>query len=687
MRAILLLALAATAWSQRILFDDEQGECVSDTFDTSPLKFDFQLDAASIAAIIAATPGGSIGRNVEGFGIAVPTASNSDTSVSFGARGRTLRRLTPNAYADNLDVPRGTCLEDSDGNFVGVCLDQRANKRSDGTFAGSNLPNPRTISEVVSTSTGVIASRRNLHDLTGHFGQFLAHDTTLVPEGGPDDQFDIVVPEGDPVFDPEGTGEQLMGFRRAIRELRCTGSNPRGTLIPPKSPERPREHNNEISSFIDATMIYGGTNGREALLRSNSPSRPGQLSVSAGNLLPFNNFPPSNDANQDNPRGVPNGEQFFGGDVRTNEAPGLSLLITIFVREHNRLAKHHAIFLKKLGKVVKSDVVFAWAKNMLIAELQNIAYNEWLPALFGEEFEEFTAHDPTIQPDLFAEFSAATRRFGHSLINGFIPVVLGFNKLRGCHRADLATHLFNTVALINRQDGGIEPILRGILCIRSQQMDTVVTPGLQQRLFAAEEGEAERDLVALNIMRGREHGIAGYNEIRVALGLEKLTKFSEINPADPELVRRLVLAYGGNIDNIDLFIGALAEAPAAVEHGEGHAEFGETLRAMFKLQFRNIRNSDSRFFSLAMTSASKKMLPSFGDIIRRNSRVYPANLFPSHSIFFHPLFCRAVREFQCVPRSNRKEHLFCDKVYELPDLANSTQPTHPSQSFPWRLAV
>lgn len=48
-----------------------------------------------------------------------------------------------------------------------------------------------------------------------------------------------------------------------------------------------------------------------------------------------------------------------------------------------------------------------------------------------------------------------------------------------------------------------------------------VTPGLQQNLFPAEPDLPERDLVAINIMRAREHGIADYNSVRAALGLKR----------------------------------------------------------------------------------------------------------------------------------------------------------------------
>ena len=39
-----------------------------------------------------------------------------------------------------------------------------------------------------------------------------------------------------------------------------------------------------------------------------------------------------------------------------------------------------------------------------------------------------------------------------------------------------------------------------------------------------------RDLAALNIMRGRDNGLADYNTVRKCFGLPMINHFSEINP-------------------------------------------------------------------------------------------------------------------------------------------------------------
>ncbi len=69
------------------------------------------------------------------------------------------------------------------------------------------------------------------------------------------------------------------------------------------------------------------------------------------------------------------------GDSRVNELPQLTVVQTIWMREHNRIAR----VLNNLNPTWSSEIVFQEARRIVIAELQHITYNEFLPALLGIE--------------------------------------------------------------------------------------------------------------------------------------------------------------------------------------------------------------------------------------------------------------------------------------------------------------
>src|SRR6185369_6459844 len=97
-------------------------------------------------------------------------------------------------------------------------------------------------------------------------------------------------------------------------------------------------------------------------------------------MLPFNNsatfptgtLPMANDAHL-----VPNSQLFAAGDVRANENIELTSLHTLFVREHNRIAG----LIASANPRLSDEQVYQQARSWVIAEMQSITYNQWLPAL------------------------------------------------------------------------------------------------------------------------------------------------------------------------------------------------------------------------------------------------------------------------------------------------------------------
>src|SRR5262249_6047703 len=218
-----------------------------------------------------------------------------------------LLRFAPAAYADGISAP---------------------------VVGSPARPSPRAISNAVvaQTTEERIFSDREMSAMIYGWGQFLDHDLDLTRGASPSEPLNLPVPAGDPFFDPNNTGTQVIFFGRSKSFLDANGV---------------RQQPNEITAFIDASMVYGSDNFVANALRSHVG---GRLRTSEGadgilgnadDLLPFNNttylpdgpIPLANDSHI-----VPNSQLFAAGDFRTNENIELTSLHTLFMREHNRLA-------------------------------------------------------------------------------------------------------------------------------------------------------------------------------------------------------------------------------------------------------------------------------------------------------------------------------------------------------------
>ena len=66
-------------------------------------------------------------------------------------------------------------------------------------------------------------------------------------------------------------------------------------------------------------------------------------------------------------------------------------------------------------------------------------------------------------------------------------------------------------------EGGIDPIIRGAVRNRNQEIDAKIVDELRNFLFL--NNGRSLDLAAINIQRGRETGIPDFNTVRQKLGL------------------------------------------------------------------------------------------------------------------------------------------------------------------------
>ena len=492
-------------------------------------------------------------RSIDGGG-------NNVLHLQIGQAGSRLMRLVPPAYADGAS-----------------------------TLAGQKRLSAREISNIVSTQDDLIPNDQWASDFLWQWGQFIDHDIDLTDGVDPPEPAPIPVPSGDPFFDPQGTGLAAIAFNRSIYDPSTGGDI-----------ENPRQQINEITAWIDASNVYGSDEERAEALRTMDGT--GRLRTSDGGLLPMNVDALPN-------AGGDSAELFLAGDVRANENVGLLSMHTLFVREHNRIAD----VLRSRYGWWSGERLYQEARRYVGALMQVITYEEYLPALLGENaLEPYRGYRYEVDASISNVFSSAIYRYGHSAVSPQL-LRIGANGQPTRDGPLVLREAFFTPQTIIEQ-GGIEPILRGLSMQRCESIDPYVINDLRNFLFGP-PGSGGFDLVSLNIQRGRDHGLADYNSVRTALGLAPKATFAEIS-SDPNLVARLRRAYS-SVDDIDVWVGALAEDPLP------GAMVGELIYTIVKEQFEALRDGDRYWYERSFPRHVVRALRAtrLADVIRRNTNI------------------------------------------------------------------
>ncbi|MGE3817830.1 MAG: peroxidase family protein [Isosphaeraceae bacterium] len=495
----------------------------------------------------------------------VDGTGNNLANPDWGSAGSNFLRLAAAAYADGLSSP-----------------------------AGSDLPSARVVSNAIADQGGQdVISARMLSAMIYAWGQFLDHDLDLTA-GGSTESFPIGVPQGDPWFDPAGTGASTIRLTRSAFD-------------PATGVSSPREQVNMVTAWLDGSMVYGSDATTAAALRTFSG---GRLKMDEGGLLPTNDastFPDgalgmANDAHR-----VSDDQLFAAGDVRANENVELTSLHTLFVREHNRLADA----IQAANPSMTDEEIHQRARARVIGEIQAITFNEWLPALLGPgAIAPYQGYDPSVNPGISNEFATAAFRLGHSLLgddveflnDAGLPVAEEIGLKDAFSNPDLIRAL------------GIDSVLKYLASDPASELDTMVVDGVRNFLFGP-PGSGGLDLVSLNVQRGRDHGLADYNAVREAIGLARVTSFDQItsNRALQETLRSLY----ETVDDVDLWVGGLAE-----DHVAG-GSVGPTFRAILADQFTRLRDGDRFWYENALSGDELREVNSttLAEVIERNTRL------------------------------------------------------------------
>ncbi|XP_057290750.1 eosinophil peroxidase-like [Hydractinia symbiolongicarpus] len=412
------------------------------------------------------------------------------------------------------------------------------------------------------------------------YGQFLDHDMSLTPHGA-----------GSSCENPKCVNGSLEDFQYPCfpiitsreKELGCH-KFVRSSAVCQHGDEREvRNQINTITSYIDASNVYGSSINQlrkvrkigRRIAKHNNRSFLGRglLKIEHNGLLPFD----TSTTGCETPGGC-----FLTGDERGNENIALTSFHTLFVREHNRLAKQ----LKIVNPYWSGRRIFRVTRKIIGAIYQHITYNEYVPTL--ADLKTYSGYKSDVDASISSAFSTAAFRFGHSLIKNSWPQLdKNFDELYPS--ISLRASFFDGTALINH---GVEPTLMGLMGNYSEDVDMQFTTGVSQKLFIPPGRPGFSNLASVNIQRGRDHGLPGYNEWRKFCGLPKAVNFLDLGKDIPneKTIIAMEQLYGSVDNHIDLFAAGLAE-----KHLPGKI-VGPTFSCIMKKQFEDLRDGDRYFY-------------------------------------------------------------------------------------------
>jgi hypothetical protein len=518
-------------------------------------------------------------------------------------------------------------------------------------------PSPRFVSNRVFNDLGVnVFSENGLSQWAWAWGQFLDHDMGLrVETGGP--QATLPFDAGDPL---ERFQNDLGGIPFS-RTPAAPGTGVKGV---------PRQQTDRTTSYIDASNIYGTTRARLDWLRAGRLD--GDPGDNAAHLMLPGGYLPRPGA-RGRPKSAPfmqltgplmgnPGDAAVAGDVRANDNHALTAIQTLFAREHNRIV---ALLPRRLAPETRFQV----ARRVVSAEEQFITYHEFLPAL-GVRLPRYRGYRPRVDAGISQEFAVVGFR-AHSMIHGdfnarvpagrLSPEQISALREQGMRVREKGTEVLVQTPLTASfgnpdlvRELGLGPVLRSLAEEHQYRNDELIDDALRSVLFQVPKPGAVSstcgipqanpscytgvlDLGAIDIQRGRDHGIPTYNRLRRAYGLAPARSFAALtgeptqsftdpaiaasdplddprildftaffdaagNQIDPEVVdpsaaqRRSTLAARlkaiyGNVSRLDAIVGMMAEP-----HIPG-SDLGPLQRAIWRRQFRALRDGD-RFFYL-----------------------------------------------------------------------------------------
>ena len=449
-------------------------------------------------------------------------------------------------------------------------------------------PNPREISRKLLTRQHPMKEVKFLNLLAAAWIQFENHDWINHGENMPDEVYEIPLAEDDP-------------FRKRFRQTKLFvgKTQPDPTRTP--FDQTPITFINEVTHWWDGSQIYGSDQETVDRLRSGVN---GKIKLQEDGTLPLTR----------------NGVEDTGF-VR-NWWLGLSLLHTLFVREHNaicdRLKPRYPHWddnrLFNVGRLINAAVMakihsVEWTPAILPNHVLSTALHaNWfglLTNLLRSDKHRQTLSDINVRnPEMGGVVGNPINKHGGDYglteefveiyrLHSLLPETLKLTRLDGNGKVE-EVPLSKTRQAGSRkvtQRFAMADLLYSFGRMHPGQLVLNNYPKFLQELSIP--GNPVFDMGVVDILRARERGVPRYNEFRRQLGLNPIRTFEDLTD-DAEQVRKLKEVYGdqpGDVEMLDLMIGTLGEGHRPTGFG-----FGETMFQIFILNATRRLQSD-RFYT------------------------------------------------------------------------------------------
>ena len=462
---------------------------------------------------------------------------NNVQNPNWGVANRRYLRYLPPDYGDGISIPR----QDSGNQFLPSARQVSLTVHSD-----SDLPHP------------------HLMAVTAIWGEFTYHDLSHTPQmAGFLGQrlkccgvtFESFHPECYPIKIP--TNDSAYGDLG----LKCQEYTRSGTASRTGCTLGPREQINQVTAYLDGSVIYGSSKEESEELRlfTGGLLRVQRLEAqdASRDLLPA-------DDNTIDCAAEGGSKCFKAGDVRVNEHIGLVAIHTLWMRQHNRIARQ----LADINPHWNDEQLFQETRRIIGAQIQHITYSEYLPVILGKAVVDkygltpqstgfFTGYDINTNAGTANSVATSVMRFVASLM----PARFDYYDRVGkkLQEKDISDSFYKPFEMYDPET--FDEILRGLIKGHAQNEDVFIGEAMTSKMFMDRKTGVGLDLAAQIIQQGRDHGIPGYSEWRQFCDLPAVNSFSDLRAVMADSVIAKLQRVYKDVKDIDLFTGGLAEIP------------------------------------------------------------------------------------------------------------------------------